>query len=70
MAVGLEGAAGGSEDEVQDLRGLSGSAKEAAEARGGGLAVGVDELRYTCENSGPYHKPLLKAWGGKPSVNN
>jgi hypothetical protein len=29
-----------------------------------------DTLRYTCESSGPYHKPLLNAWGGKPSVVN
>lgn len=29
-----------------------------------------DHLRYTCESSGPYHKPLINAWGARPSVVN
>jgi transposase len=35
-----------------------------------GIEVTVGTLAYTCESSGPYHKPLLNAWGGRPSVVN
>lgn len=35
-----------------------------------GVEVEWDDLHYTCESSGPYHKPLLNAWVGKPSVVN
>jgi hypothetical protein len=34
------------------------------------LVVTPGELCYTCESSGPYHKPLLNAWGGRPAVVN
>jgi len=27
-------------------------------------------FRYTCESTGPYHKPLIRAWGGEPSIVN
>lgn len=36
----------------------------------GTYGILVNELRYTCESTGPYHMPLLLAWGGSPSVVN
>jgi transposase len=32
--------------------------------------VSCDPLLYTCESTGPYHQPLIKAWGGAPSIVN
>lgn len=30
----------------------------------------IEPIRYTIESTGTYHLPVLKAWGGKPSVIN
>ncbi|MCF8305488.1 MAG: transposase [Ignavibacteriales bacterium] len=32
--------------------------------------VNENNFHYTCESSGPYHKPLINAWKGIPSVVN
>jgi transposase len=32
--------------------------------------VNCEPLLYTCESTGPYHQPLIKAWGGAPSIVN
>lgn len=32
--------------------------------------VKPDQIRYACESTGNYHRPLLKAWGGRPIVVN
>lgn len=32
--------------------------------------MACEPLLYTCESTGPYHQPLIKAWGGAPSIVN
>ena len=36
----------------------------------GGFDIGAEPLKYTCESTGPYHMPLIKAWEGSPSIIN
>jgi transposase len=35
-----------------------------------GVHVGEDDLRYTLESTGQYHKPICLAWRGRPSIIN
>ena len=35
-----------------------------------GVSVAEDDLRYTLESTGQYHKPICLAWRGRPSIIN
>jgi transposase len=34
------------------------------------IIVNQNEIHYTCESTGPYHRPLVLIWRGKPSIIN